>query len=223
MTHLIAPSLLSADFGKLKQEVEMINSSRADWFHIYPVGDFHSDADTFMEGKFKDWVNIVKRDPVQKMVLIVGDMSDNISHLDPRFDRAYAKAVATGNLMDGVRRNADLLKSLVKAKVPIVAITGNHETKIRQKYCLDTLKEFCDLTGAHFGGPLCTIWLNFRKKGSRATIYKIMMSHAGKGGGGQTTGAVYNALHKGVCENFVDLFVQGHVHKPAEHSPKYQT
>ncbi len=34
MTHLVAPSLLSADFGQLKQEVEMINSSQADWFHL---------------------------------------------------------------------------------------------------------------------------------------------------------------------------------------------
>ena len=34
MNHLIAPSLLSADFGKLKQEVEMVNNSQADWFHL---------------------------------------------------------------------------------------------------------------------------------------------------------------------------------------------
>jgi len=34
MTHLVAPSLLSADFGNLKQEVEMINNSQADWFHL---------------------------------------------------------------------------------------------------------------------------------------------------------------------------------------------
>lgn len=34
MTHLVAPSLLSADFGKLKQEIEMLNTSQADWFHI---------------------------------------------------------------------------------------------------------------------------------------------------------------------------------------------
>ncbi len=30
----IAPSLLSADFGNLQQDIEMINSSEADWFHI---------------------------------------------------------------------------------------------------------------------------------------------------------------------------------------------
>ena len=32
--HLIAPSLLAADFTKLGQEVEMINSSKADWLHL---------------------------------------------------------------------------------------------------------------------------------------------------------------------------------------------
>lgn len=34
MTHLIAPSLLSADFGNLNRDIEMINSSEADWFHL---------------------------------------------------------------------------------------------------------------------------------------------------------------------------------------------
>jgi ribulose-phosphate 3-epimerase len=32
--HLIAPSILSADFGKIYEVVEMINQSEADWFHI---------------------------------------------------------------------------------------------------------------------------------------------------------------------------------------------
>lgn len=34
MSHLIAPSLLSADFSQLKQEIDMVNKSRADWFHL---------------------------------------------------------------------------------------------------------------------------------------------------------------------------------------------
>ncbi len=32
--HLIAPSILAADFANLQRDVEMINSSEADWFHI---------------------------------------------------------------------------------------------------------------------------------------------------------------------------------------------
>ncbi|MBK3518315.1 ribulose-phosphate 3-epimerase [Carboxylicivirga marina] len=34
MKHLIAPSLLAADFSNLKKDVELINNSEADWFHL---------------------------------------------------------------------------------------------------------------------------------------------------------------------------------------------
>ncbi|AZB22269.1 ribulose-phosphate 3-epimerase [Kaistella haifensis] len=33
-TKLIAPSLLSADFGNLQRDIEMLNNSQADWFHV---------------------------------------------------------------------------------------------------------------------------------------------------------------------------------------------
>ena len=33
-TPLIAPSLLSADFANLQRDVEAVNNSQADWFHI---------------------------------------------------------------------------------------------------------------------------------------------------------------------------------------------
>lgn len=32
--HLIAPSLLSADFANLGRDVEMVNNSEVDWFHV---------------------------------------------------------------------------------------------------------------------------------------------------------------------------------------------
>jgi ribulose-phosphate 3-epimerase len=32
--HLVAPSILAADFTKLKEEIEMVNSSDADWLHL---------------------------------------------------------------------------------------------------------------------------------------------------------------------------------------------
>lgn len=34
MSHLIAPSVLAADFTKLRAEIEMVNTSEADWFHL---------------------------------------------------------------------------------------------------------------------------------------------------------------------------------------------
>jgi ribulose-phosphate 3-epimerase len=32
--HLVAPSILSADFLRLGEEIQMVNNSKADWFHI---------------------------------------------------------------------------------------------------------------------------------------------------------------------------------------------
>lgn len=34
MKHLIAPSILAADFANLQKEAEMLHNSKADWFHI---------------------------------------------------------------------------------------------------------------------------------------------------------------------------------------------
>jgi ribulose-phosphate 3-epimerase len=34
MNHLIAPSLLAADFANLQRDIEMVNNSEADWFHV---------------------------------------------------------------------------------------------------------------------------------------------------------------------------------------------
>ena len=34
MNHLIAPSMLSADFLNLEKDIEMVNASEADWFHL---------------------------------------------------------------------------------------------------------------------------------------------------------------------------------------------
>ena len=34
MSHKIAPSMLAADFGNLQRECEMVNESKADWFHL---------------------------------------------------------------------------------------------------------------------------------------------------------------------------------------------
>ncbi len=34
MNHLIAPSILAADFTRLAEEIEMVNQSQADWLHL---------------------------------------------------------------------------------------------------------------------------------------------------------------------------------------------
>ena len=34
MSNIVAPSILSADFGNLANDISMLNNSNADWIHI---------------------------------------------------------------------------------------------------------------------------------------------------------------------------------------------
>lgn len=34
MSHIVAPSILAADFANLQRDIQMVNDSEADWFHI---------------------------------------------------------------------------------------------------------------------------------------------------------------------------------------------
>src|SRR5690606_36856495 len=34
MKHLVAPSILSADFARLQDDIDLVNRSAADWFHV---------------------------------------------------------------------------------------------------------------------------------------------------------------------------------------------
>ena len=70
MSHLIAPSLLSADFSKLKQEVEMLNGSRADWFHLDIMDGVFVPNITFGFQVIKE-INTYARKPLDVHLMIV--------------------------------------------------------------------------------------------------------------------------------------------------------
>jgi len=84
MSGMIAPSILSADFGKLYEEIDMINRSEADWFHV-----------DVMDGVFVP--NISFGFPVMKPLLARAQKPSDV-HLmivDPdRYTQAFADAGA---------------------------------------------------------------------------------------------------------------------------------
>ncbi|MEN9312630.1 MAG: hypothetical protein RIS50_967 [Bacteroidota bacterium] len=84
MSGMIAPSILSADFGKLYEEIDMINQSEADWFHV-----------DVMDGVFVP--NISFGFPVMKPLLAKAKkpLDVHLMIVDPdRYTQAFADAGA---------------------------------------------------------------------------------------------------------------------------------
>jgi ribulose-phosphate 3-epimerase len=84
MSGMIAPSILSADFGKLYEEIEMINQSEADWFHV-----------DVMDGVFVP--NISFGFPVMKPLMAKAEkpLDVHLMIVDPdRYTKAFADAGA---------------------------------------------------------------------------------------------------------------------------------
>jgi len=81
---MIAPSILSADFGKLYDEIDMINQSEADWFHV-----------DVMDGVFVP--NISFGFPVMKPLMARAQkpLDVHLMIVDPdRYTKAFADAGA---------------------------------------------------------------------------------------------------------------------------------
>jgi ribulose-phosphate 3-epimerase len=84
MNHLIAPSILAADFANLQRDVEMMNNSEADWMHV-----------DIMDGIFVP--NISFGFPVMKAVkkYATKPLDVHLMIVDPdRYLKAFAEAGA---------------------------------------------------------------------------------------------------------------------------------
>ncbi len=69
MSHLVAPSLLAANFLKLADDIEMVNNSDADWFHV-DVMDGHFVPNISFGFSIISQINTIAKKPLDVHLMI---------------------------------------------------------------------------------------------------------------------------------------------------------
>ena len=69
MSNIVAPSILSADFGNLANDISMLNSSKADWVHI-DVMDGHYVPNISFGMPIIDSINAISNKPLDIHLMI---------------------------------------------------------------------------------------------------------------------------------------------------------
>ena len=78
---IIAPSMLSSDFGRLIDEIELINKSNADWFHLDVMDGVFVPNITFGSPVLEIFKNYAKK-PLDIHLMI----NDNLKYGEIAFD-----------------------------------------------------------------------------------------------------------------------------------------
>jgi hypothetical protein len=188
-------------------------------FHLYLIGDLHSDSKMFAEGRLKQYVAKIAADPLA-VAIFVGDGFEGHTPKHKHFDASAIRRDYLNNMDSYIKHslehNTRLLKPLTDAGVPLVVCEGNHDLMVDS---VGYAAMLADRVGAKFlgGEGLIRVRTMGRlrgKKGAGTTggsWFTVIHACHGWGGGRKKGGAVNNLLDTAQwCD--ADIYVAGHVH-----------
>lgn len=186
-------------------------------FHLYLIGDLHSDSMAFDEERLKRYVAHISADPLA-VAIFVGDGFEGHTPKHKHFDAGAIRRDYLNNMESYIKHslehNTRLLSPLTRARVPFVVVEGNHDLMVDSVGYAAMLADRC---GAQFLGGEGLIRVRSmapqKKKGNNVGGSHITIIHAchGWGGGRKKGGAINNLLDTAQwCE--ADIYVAGHVH-----------
>jgi predicted phosphodiesterase len=213
-------------------EQEFIVESRKDEFRFFVLGDVHIGALNCAEDELRRFVQHIKDTPNSYWVG-GGDYCDAVILKDEkRFDvNTMPNWMLSGDASDTRRNMGDMLVAQRARFLNIVApikdkclgmIEGNHEYSIFKHHNSDHLQMLCDgLEVTNLTDCAFLRW-NFHydksKSGAtRGSIITVFICHGQ--GGGRSSGAEPNKLHRLSADKTADLVLTGHTHSFCIHPP----
>lgn len=186
---------------------------------LYAIGDTHLDLRTSNHDRLRAYVAHICRDP-NAIAVFVGDLLDGRVPGRKHFDADAVRPDFLGNLKSyvnyGLEVAHNLFFPLVKKKVPLVCVSGNHDDYLEE---IGLTAEFVRRLGGsarYLGGEG---FIRVRTGQERANgrersggIYTTVIHASHGSGGGRTPGPKVNAMQRTFEWVDADVVIAGHVH-----------
>lgn len=190
-------------------------SNGAGSFHLYSIGDLHSDRREFNEARFKQWRAQIIADPFA-VCIFVGDAMEGRTPGMKHFDAACVRPEFLTNLDSYIKQSLDwnqrLLKPITDAGVPLVIVEGNHD---RYQEYAGYAAMLSDRVNAQYLGGEGFVRVKSgpkeKRSGTQCDYTTVIYASHGSGGGKRPGGKV-NAMQQFTEWVDADVIVQGHVH-----------
>jgi predicted MPP superfamily phosphohydrolase len=177
-------------------------------FTLYAIGDTHADRREYDEDRFARYIAHICDDPLS-VAVFVGDALDGRIPGRKHFDADTVRLDFLGNLKSYVNHGLDvcerMFKPLIKAKVPLVMVSGNHDEYLEEIGFTAALCQRLGPAARYLGGEgfirLRTGRYN-KKSGGGMYVTKIYA----------TPGPKVNAMQRTYEWIEADVVMAGHVH-----------
>lgn len=183
-------------------------------FSLYAIGDMHADRREFDDEKFRAYAKHIASDPTA-VAIFVGDALDGRIPGRKHFDPDTVRMDFLGNLKSYVNHGLDVLEDyfrpIIKAKVPLVCVSGNHDEYLEEIGLTAELVKRLGGTAKFLGGEGFVRVKTGPVKG--ATGWRSTIIYATHGsGGGKTPGPKVNSMQRTFEWVDADVVMAGHVH-----------
>jgi hypothetical protein len=196
---------------------KIIEYSRPDTFHLFPIGDSHLGSIHSAESDLQ--LEIEQIANTQNALMIgMGDYADCILKNDKRFDiGGLATWLEKDNIVESQRKKVVSIFEPIKPLI-LGMLAGNHEESIHLHNQDNIAKNICTDLGVPYAGYSCFFVLTFKRTKSNESHQYVIHAWHGSGAA-QTEGARLMRLMRLVNEIQAHIYLMGHLHAMTQHTP----